>query len=58
MSDDELRTTFDAVAAQYADVRPGYPDELFDALQVLIDRDFGGYVDKHFAMTLTVARAR
>ncbi|GAA4358282.1 class I SAM-dependent methyltransferase [Angustibacter luteus] len=31
MSDD-LRTTFDAVATQYADVRPGYPDELFDAL--------------------------
>ena len=32
MPDDDLRVTFDDVAAQYADVRPGYPDELFDAL--------------------------
>ncbi|WP_426566168.1 class I SAM-dependent methyltransferase [Angustibacter sp. McL0619] len=32
MSEQDLRATFDAVASQYADVRPGYPDELFDEL--------------------------
>ena len=37
-----LAQSFDTVAAQYAAARPGYPGELFDAVEEISGRPFAG----------------
>jgi SAM-dependent methyltransferase len=41
-SRERYATSFNAVAAQYAATRPGYPPQLFDAVEELADRSLSG----------------
>lgn len=41
---ERLRSTFDGAALLYDEVRPGYPEELFDEIASLSDIPFGGRI--------------
>ncbi|GAA1375099.1 class I SAM-dependent methyltransferase [Streptomyces beijiangensis] len=42
MTTDDFALSFDAVAAQYAAARPGYPPALFDAVEAMADQPLKG----------------